>query len=318
MNADDLLKEQRPNWERLTRLIEQAENKAAPLSPEQVQLLGKLYRATTSDLALAKRDFPQHKVTLYLNQLVARAHAAIYQGEPLSLRRVRRYVTHGFPQAFRATWPFTLTAALLFILPALFTGWLTYTNPEAARWVLPAGVQELIPIVERQELWLDMEPSERPFISSAIMTNNIQVSFLAFAGGMLAGLFTVYVMIFNGLMLGGLTGLTGHYGVGWQLWEFVIGHGVVELSVIFFAGGAGLRLGWAIVRPGLLQRRDALQVAGQQAIRLLLGCVPLLVIAGLIEGFISPAESIPALAKWGVGLGTGAMLYSYLLLAGRE
>jgi uncharacterized membrane protein SpoIIM required for sporulation len=96
----------------------------------------------------------------------------------------------------------------------------------------------------------------------------------------------------------------------------VIGHGMVELSVIFIAGGTGLMLGWAIVRPGLLRRRDSLMKAAQHAVRLVAGCIPLLVIAGIIEGFISPAETLPWFVKWAVGLTSGALLYAYLFLAG--
>jgi uncharacterized membrane protein SpoIIM required for sporulation len=143
------------------------------------------------------------------------------------------------------------------------------------------------------------------------------VSFLAFGGGMLAGVATLYIMAFNGLLIGGLSGLTAHYGLAGELWTFVIGHGVIELSVIMMAGGAGLRLGWAILHPGEYQRRAALALAANRAVRLMIGTVPLLVVAGMIEGFISPNEFIPAPVKWGVGLLTGALLYSYLLLAGR-
>ena len=150
------------------------------------------------------------------------------------------------------------------------------------------------------------------------MRNNIQVAFLAFGGGVLLGLYTVWIMIFNGLILGGITGLTAHYGVGFELWTFVIGHGVIELSTIFIAGGSGLMLGWAIIRPGLMSRRDALTIAARKAVRLVIGCVPLLVIAGVIEGFISPAEGIPWSIKWGIGLGSGLLLYAYLFLAGRR
>lgn len=141
---------------------------------------------------------------------------------------------------------------------------------------------------------------------------------MAFGSGVLAGLVTAWIMVFNGLMLGGLTGLTAHYGIGFELWNFVIGHGVVELSVIFMAGGAGLSLGWAIIYPGLHRRRDALTMAARKSIYLILGCVPLLVLAGTIEGFISPNENIPWPVKWSVGIGTGILLYSYLLLAGRS
>jgi uncharacterized membrane protein SpoIIM required for sporulation len=125
-------------------------------------------------------------------------------------------------------------------------------------------------------------------------------------------------MIQNGLILGGLTGLTAHYGVGFELWTFVIGHGVIELSVICMAGGAGLMLGWALIRPGLLRRRDALILAARKAVQLLAGGIPLLVVAGLIEGFISPAEDIAVWFKWAVGLGSGVVLYTYVIFAGRE
>jgi len=150
------------------------------------------------------------------------------------------------------------------------------------------------------------------------MQNNIRVAFLAFASGMTGGLLTLWVLVDNGLILGGLTGLTAYYGMGFELWSFVIGHGVLELSVIFMAGGSGLMLGWAMLHPGLLRRRDALIAAARDAVSLLLGAVPLLFVAGAIEGFLSPAENIAWPVKWAVGIGTGLLLYSYLFFAGHE
>jgi uncharacterized membrane protein SpoIIM required for sporulation len=318
MNAERFTETRRADWQALSALLDRSQNSPQKLSPAEVQELSRLYRAATADLALAQRDFPQHRVTDYLNQLVARGHALVYQGEPLAWNRLRSFVTAGFPRTFRQTGPFILAAALLFIVPALLAGLISNWNPEAARWLLPPQVQQLIPQIEEQELWTDIDVAERPYASSFIMRNNIQVTFLAFSGGMLAGLLTVYIMAFNGLILGGLTGLTAHHDVGFELWTFVIGHGVVELSVIFIAGGAGLAVGWAILQPGLLRRRDALTVAARQAVRLIIGCVPLLVLAGAIEGFISPSEALPWPVKWAVGLGTGVLLYTYLLLGGRR
>jgi uncharacterized membrane protein SpoIIM required for sporulation len=318
MRPDELYNAQKENWTALNALVERGQRQIDSLSPEDVQLLGRLYRQTTSDLAMAQRDFPRHQVTGYLNQLVGRAHAAIYRDEPLQTNRLVDFARHGFPRLFRKTLPFTLVAALLFILPALATGVSTFLAPQSALWLLPVEVQSLIPTIEQRELWVDIPIKERPYASSFIMQNNIRVSFLAFASGMTAGLMTVWVMILNGLILGGLTGLTAHYGVGWELWNFVIGHGVLELSVIFMAGGSGLMLGWAILRPGLMRRRDALTAAAQDAVKLLLGAVPMLVVAGTIEGFISPAENILPVFKWGVGILSGALFYAYLFLAGRE
>lgn len=317
MATESFVQARQADWQQLTRLLDRAQQDAGRLSPEDVHQLGQLYRATASDLAVAQRDYAAELVTQYLNQLVARAHATIYRSEPLALGRLRRFVTTGFPRVYREMLPFILTATLLFVGPLAATWWATAQDPATARWLLPAEVQDLIPMIEDGQLWTSIPINQRPYASSFIMQNNIQVCFLAFGGGMLAGLATVYVMAFNGLLMGGLSGLTAHYGLADELWTFVIGHGVIELSVIMMAGGAGLRLGWAMLHPGEYHRRAALALAANRAVRLMIGTVPLLVIAGTIEGFISPNEFIPAPVKWGVGLLSGALLYSYLLLAGR-
>jgi uncharacterized membrane protein SpoIIM required for sporulation len=318
MNPDAFYRSRQGDWAELTRLLDRADKSPSALVPAEIRSMGRLYRTVTSDLALARRDFPRHRVTAYLNQLVARAHSLIYRSDPIAWRRIWRYISVGFPRLYRETAVFTLIAAGLFLIPALFSGLATFINPDSSEWLLPFGAQALRPTIEAQELWIDIPIEERPYTSTFIMTNNIRVSFLAFAVGVLGGVFTVWLMILNGLMLGGLSGLTFHYGVGFELWTFVIGHGVVELSVIFMAGGAGLMLGWAVLRPGLYRRSDALRMAAHKAVRLLVPSVPLLFIAGTIEGFISPADSIPWPVKWGVGLLSGILLYGYLGLAGRK
>ncbi len=318
MQPDQFIQSRQAGWKALTQLLDHSQRRLESLSPDDISRLGNLYRGAASDLATAQRDFPTHRVTAYLNQLVARAHSVLYRSEPLSLKRLGHFVTTGFPSAYRETWPFILTAALLLIIPGLMAGVSTAIEPASARWMLPPEVQHVIPKIEKQDLWVNIPIEERPYTSAFIMRNNIQVAFLAFGGGMLAGLFTVWVMVFNGLILGGIMGLTMHYGVGGEMWSFVVGHGVIELSVIFIAGGSGLMLGWAILQPGLLSRRDALAIAGRKAVKLVMGCIPLLVIAGTIEGFISPAESLPWPVKVGVGIGSGIILYAYLLLAGRK
>ena len=316
MNAEQFYRSRQADWQQLTALLDKSQQMNR-LNPKEVQQMGLLYRSVTSDLALAQREFPRHQVTTFLNQLVARGHATIYQGEPLALRRLKHYLLIGFPKTFRESLPFFITAALLVIVPALIAGFLTNWQPDASTWLLPTSVQEMRPLIEDQELWTNIPLEERPYASAFIMSNNIQVSFMAFGGGITAGLFSLYILIFNGLLLGGITGLTAHYDVGFELWTFVIGHGVIELSAIFIAGGSGLMLGWAIIHPGLLKRGDALMLAARKAVRLIIGCVPILIIAGLIEGFISPNANIPWPVKWSVGVVTGILLYSYLLFAGR-
>jgi uncharacterized membrane protein SpoIIM required for sporulation len=121
----------------------------------------------------------------------------------------------------------------------------------------------------------------------------------------------------NGLTIGAVMGLAAHYDMGQALLGFIIGHGVIELSVVFIAGGAGLQLGWALLNPGPYTRRDSLALAARRAVTLAVVSIPLLIMAGLIEGFISPSD-LSFLARAGVGIGTGILLYGYLSVAGRN
>lgn len=317
MIAEDFITAKKTNWERLTVLLNRSQHGGlAALSAEEITELGRLYRSVTSDLAVARRDFPNHRVSEYLNGLVARAHAAVYQGRALRGRGIWEYVAVTLPRTFRETWPYTLVAFLMFLLPALVAFVIAYRDPTGATALFPGAEQVIEDIRNKREWWKEINEQGRAFSGTQIMTNNIQVSILAFAGGVLLGTLTLFVLAQNGLLLGIVAGASQALGFAGNLWGFVAAHGVVELSVIFIAGGAGLQLGWSIVRPGLLTRRAALTVAARRAVYLLLGCIPLLVIAGLIESFVSPSN-LPIAAKFAVAIGSGALLYSYLLLAGR-
>jgi uncharacterized membrane protein SpoIIM required for sporulation len=317
MDSTQLYRSHQASWQALADLLNRAEKNIRSLSPAEIEQLGQLYRIASSDLALARRDFPQHQVTFYLNQLVAQGHAVIYRSQPLVGRRIRNFFVEDFPRVYRKMLPFTVTATLIFLISAILALAAVLVQPDTTRWLLPDGGQGIRPVLESGKLWTDIPAAERPYTSSFIMTNNIQVAILAFSGGLLAGVYTVWVIINNGLMLGAVLGLTLHYGLGFDLMTFIVGHGVIELSVIMMAGGAGLMLGWAIIHPGLLRRGDALRSAANRAVYLVIGCLPLLLVAGAIEGFISPADNIPGVVKWLVGILSGAGLYSYLFLAGR-
>src|SRR5512138_3228366 len=206
MRVDEFYQSRKGDWETLSHLLDQCQRDMSGLSEAQVRDMARLYRATTSDLALAQRDFPRNEVTIYLNQLVARAHAVVYRSEPLALKRLWHFATASFPRLFRETWKFTFVAALLFILPGIVSGIATYLRPEAAKLLLPPAQHRLIGVVENKQLWIDIPVEERPYAASFIMRNNIRVSFLAFASGLTAGLMTVWVLFFNGLSIGTLTG----------------------------------------------------------------------------------------------------------------
>ncbi len=318
MLTEDFIAAKKPNWERLTAILDRSQlGGLASLSAEELSELGRLYRSATSDLAVARRDFAGHRVIDYLNGLVARAHAAVYQGRAARGRGLVEFFTITFPRTFRATWGYTLASFLMFLLPALASFYVAYRDPAAGAALFPGIEDRIEDIRDKREWWKSINDDGRAASASFIMTNNIQIAILAFAGGALLGVLTLYILAQNGLMLGIVAGASQALGFAGNLWGFVAAHGVIELSVIFIAGGAGLQLGWSVLRPGLLTRRAALVQASRRAAQLLLGCIPLLVVAGTIEGFVSPSD-LPLAVKLAVSLASGALLYGYLLLAGRE
>jgi len=315
MNLDTFLHQRKPAWERLDTLLKRTQKNVRSLSARDLEELGRLYQATTADLALAQRDFPSQRVTVYLNGLVGRAHAHIYQGEPLRRRHLIDFYRQTFPQLYRDLLPYTTLAFGLFLLPALITFLLVWRNPDLIYVLEGPGIADLVSKVEEGRLWTEIAPSVRSAASSFILTNNIQVTFLTFAGGITAGLFSAWIVLSNGLHLGAIFGLLQYHGLSLGLGEFVVAHGFIELSVIFVAGGCGLYMGDGLIRPGLQSRRAALIERGQLSVRIILGCVPLLVLAGLIEGFISPS-ALPWPVKLAVGLFTGGALHYYWLRVG--
>lgn len=308
-SVDDLILTRRERWETLRGLLDRAGSDPRRLEAFEIERLSYLYRQVVSDLALARRDFPNDQVVEYLNGLASRAYPLVYRAPVGSWRRLGRFFLVEFPARYRASGWFVLAAFLLFALPAVAGSFALMANPPLAEQVLPPNVTR---VVREGRLWTDIPGLFRPVAASAIATNNIQVSLLAFAGGILLGTLTVYVLVFNGLMLGSIFGYTHLYGLDDELAAFVSPHGYLELTVIFIAGGAGLRLAWGILRPGLLGRRDALVRAGREAVLLVVGALPILVVAGLIEGFVSPS-GLPAPVKMGFGLVTGIALHLWLL-----
>ena len=311
--------ERQGDWARLEDLTGRAgSGQLRSLNASDLEDMTRLYRLAASDLARARRDFPGDRVVAYLNKLVSNSYANVYSTAGFSWRDIGRWFLVDFPRLFRETSGYYLLSVLLFFGTGLLSYFATLFYLPAASTLLDSNTyQAVLSYAERGELWTEIPGAERSFASATIMINNIQVAILAFAGGMLMGVGTVYVLIFNGVHLGAIFGIVTRYGLGDDLLAFVSGHGVIELSVICLAGGAGLMLADAMLRPGLMARGEALRLAAQRAVRLLLGGAALLVVAGLIEGFLSPSE-VPDWVKYGMGIVTGVLLYGYWLLGGRK
>ena len=313
---EEFVARRRASWERLEALLRQAQGRNGhSMSAAELEELGRAYRRVTSDLAVARRDFPQDRVARYLEQLAGRAHPVVYRREAAGWAEVKGFFARDFPRAFQEAGPYTALAFLLFAIPFTASFLAVLINPLVGR-IMPLP-PDFVDSVERGQNWMQITGAERSLAASMIMTNNIQVAFLAFAGGALLGLGTVYVLMENGLILGAVAGMAATHGLGDAMVGFVAAHGGIELTVVFIAGGAGLRLGHSILSPGLLSRPAALAEAARRSIRLIFGCAPLLMIAGTLEGFISPS-SLPIAAKLAIGGTATVLLYVYLLRPIRE
>ncbi len=282
------------------------------LTHAELQELALLYRQTASDLAAVREDPSSRSVADYLNQLLGRAHNLIYMGRRGQASGIVHFYRVSYPQIFRETFVYTATAFVIFFALAV-TGYLvTLGDPEFPRYVLGSRMMDKI---ERREMWTDRILTVQPQASAGILTNNLTVGFTAFALGITGGVGTVWLLAFNGLLMGVIAAACHQAGMSISLWSFVATHGVLELPSIFIAGGAGLLIARGLLFPGLLARRESLRLASSQAARLLLGTVPLLIVAGFLEGYVSPSE-LPAAAKFAFAATLGTIFALYLSRAG--
>jgi uncharacterized membrane protein SpoIIM required for sporulation len=313
MTVDRFVEDRRARWARLGNLIAEANGRVERLAPSDVLELGRLYRSASSDLAVARRDFALDAATERLNDLVATAHALVYSEAPTSGRRLRRFFLHELPSSVRANSRFTAVSLAAFAIPLLATFAIGLLLPEIAATALPPETRQHL--AERR-LWTDIPEGYRPLVGPLIIVNNVRVAVAAFAGGLTAGALTLYLLVANGALLGTVLAVVQGYGLSGGLLTFTAAHGPLEISCIVLSGGAGLRLAWALLRPGDRSRRDALRLAGAQAIRVMLLIIPALGVAGILEAFLSPSGA-PIALKITVGVIAGLALWSYIFLVGR-
>ncbi|WP_019506453.1 stage II sporulation protein M [Pleurocapsa sp. PCC 7319] len=311
MNVQRWITRREPNWKRLDGLLQQVEKKGIKsLSAREIEDLASLYRSVSADLARARTNKIGNILIQDLQKLTSRAYNQIYQGsQRQEWQQVKEFYLWEFPKVVRETWKYTAIATGIFGLMAIIAWWYGWRDPVFIDITVPAHL--IKKVQEDRELWMGSIVGLEPLASSNITINNLSVSFGAISGGITAGLYTIFIMAYNGLSIGAVATLVAKNNLAYPFWAFVLPHGSLELPAIFLAGGAGLLIGKAMIFPGKYRRIDALKKNSIKAAQLLFGIIPMLIVAGTIEGFFSPNPLIPNPIKYLAGIGLFCLLVLY-------
>ncbi|KAB8137872.1 stage II sporulation protein M [Gracilibacillus oryzae] len=307
MQLNHFIKNNRAEWDKLEKLTKQLQKKPTNKIIDQFH---HTYQKVSQHLSYSQTYFPKDDVTNYLNELVAKAHNVFYRSEQSSWKQFRYFFSTKFVGLLLEQWQAILIAMLLFALGGLASFIAVVNDPLHIYGILP---EEMVQAVNPEMLGVDPAAVSPSVMSTEIMTNNIQVAILAFAGGITFGILTVYVLIYNGILVGALAGLFWNYSNSYVFWAYIVPHGVIELFAIFIAGGAGLLMGYKMFVPGKHSRSYQLKKQTIRSVQLLIGTIPLFIIAGIIEGYITPA-GLSLEAKYAVAITTGAGLIVYMVL----
>lgn len=310
MNLQRWINRKEPLWKELEALLQKIDKQGfKSLSATEVRSLSSLYRTVSADLARARTHQLGQTLTHNLQSLTSRAYSQVYQGSRRQdWQAARDFVLWGFPQVVQETGIYIGLATGMVLLGAIVAWWYAWRDPAFMALVVPESMIDLV--LKQKQLWMGHILGDEPMASSTIMINNLSVTFRAAAGGITAGLFTSYILIFNGILLGAIGVLVAQGGLAYPFWAFVFPHGSLELPAIFISGGAGLLIAKALLFPGDYRRADAFKLYGLQAAKLMFGVVVLLIFAGIIEAFISPQLWLPAPFKYLFG----TMLFSALVI----
>jgi uncharacterized membrane protein SpoIIM required for sporulation len=312
-------------WAELEMLLEHAAGRKTGGIGTRVAVKGErvaaLYRRACEHLALARaRSYPAYIVDR-LERMTANGHQLIYQQREFGLDRLKQLIVADFPRSVRRHRGYVAVAAAAFLLPTLIIGLLVYRRPELILSVVSADTA-----AEFQEMYSPTaasvgrvrDASTDWMMFGVYVRNNIGVAFQCFAGGLFAGLGSLFYLAYNGAFSGALAGYLTERGLSSTFYAFVATHSAFELTAIVLSGAAGLRIGHAILAPGRLTRRQSLVVATRDAAVIVYGVMAMLLIAAAIEAFWSSAGWLPHSVKYGVAAACWIAVLGYLTLQGRH
>ena len=314
MDIDRYIATNGPVWSRLAELTGRAQRGVGRLPAADLDELVRLYQRVAGHLSYAQTYYRDPALTAKLSGLVARAGAVVYGTRPRTLRALAGFFTVTFPAAtWHVRW-FVVAATLASLLPAAALGTWLASSPAAIQATAPAAVREAYVEHDFQAYYSSAPAAE---FASQVFSNNVQVAFEAFAVGILLCLGTLFVLVSNGANLGVAAGLFAAAGQQPKFWGLILPHGTLELTSVFVAGAAGLRLGWTLIDPGDRTRGAALAEEGRRAVVIVLGLVVTFLVAGTIEGFVT-GRPWPTWLRVGIGVAAEAGFLAWVGVLGRR
>lgn len=307
-----------PVWERFEQQLAFLEKKDRDQPPVPLEQFAENYRHICHLLALAQeRQYSPYLID-QLNELALRGHQHFYRRNGQVLHNIVQFILWGFPQAIRREYRFVWLGVALFFIPALVMGLLTFFNPDLIYTVYPPEAVKnftgMYDPANQRNLSLERDASEDWRMFGFYIRNNIGIGFQTFASGILLGIGAIFNLLFNGVAIGSVAGYLTERGFTDTFWPFVIGHGAFELTAIAIAGGAGIKLGYSLLAPGRLSRKQSLIQAAREAMPLVYGVFFYLLIAAFLEAFWSSSTTLPATTRLWAGAGFWLLSISYLCL----
>ncbi len=301
------------SWDRLAALTAKARRGVRRLDPAELDELVVLYQRTSTHLSYVRTNYANPALTTKLTRLVAAASGVIYGKRARTLSSLAEFFRTTFPAAVWDARRFVVVSALLTFLPVAAMGIWIGNSTAALEASAPEALREAY-VNEDFETYYSSAPAAQ--FATEVTVNNIQVSILAFAGGIVLCLGAALILLTNGANLGVALGLFIAAGQQPKFWGLILPHGLLELTAVVIAGAAGLRLGWAIIAPGDRRRGEALADAGRRAVVIILGLVVAFITAGIIEGFVT-GSGLPTAMRVGIGITVEAAFLTYLVVQGR-
>lgn len=289
MNEASFISAHKNIWQELELILKHLPGKRK--QPEDFEIIHRLlflYQSACEHLSVARTRYGNTSTVEYLNNLVARAHQSIYITKPNSFSRLFGFLLRGFPALLKQEKHLILISTGIFVFFFFFSFFSTVFNENYALSFVPAEYVDAIKGNTGQTAAINYSVA-----SVAIFTNNIKVGITAFALGITFGVGTVYVLASNGLLLGALAAVAFNSGNSYNFWSLITPHGVPELFCVFVCGGAGLLIARSIIYPKTQSRRSSFIKGGRKAVFLLIGTIPLFILAGLTEGYFTPLPVDP-------------------------